>query len=113
MTDIELIEQRPVTLIEVKDRLEAAKKKSKELNFRAGKVHTYVNEFVSLKRSEADKMYEKLKALNLSKLRERYIVKIIDIMPEDLDSLKSIFTGEATSFKQEELKQILDVISAR
>ena len=113
MTDIEVMEQRPAILAEVKDRLDAAKKKTKELNFRAGKVYTYVNEFASLKKSDAEKVYENLKALNFSKLRDRHIVKIIDTMPEDLDSLKSIFTGEATSFKQEELKQILDVINTR
>lgn len=110
--DVEVLEQRPVTIVEVKDALESVKKTKKELNFRAEKVHNYATEFTSLDKKEAAEMYEKLKSLNMSKLRDRHIVKIIDLMPDNIESLKTIFSGEATSLKQEEAKQILDAISA-
>ncbi len=113
MVDIEMIEQKPIALADIKENLDNAKKKTKELNFRAEKVHTYLIEFTTLSKKEADEMYEKLKALNMSKLRDRHIVKILDILPADMDGLKTLFSGEATSLKSEELKQILGVINSR
>ncbi|KKQ78898.1 MAG: ATP synthase gamma chain, partial [Candidatus Daviesbacteria bacterium GW2011_GWA1_38_7] len=40
--------------------------------------------------------------------REKHIKKILDLMPSDINSLKTIFTAEAVNLKQEELKQIVD-----
>ena len=108
--DVEIIEQKPVTMAEVNRMLENAKK-NKELNFRADKVYKYIAEFTDAKKSDVGKLYEKLKALNISKLRDRHIAKIIDIMPGDVESLKIIFSGESTSLKQDEMKQILEALS--
>ncbi len=111
MVDIEILEQKPMMLVEVNEKLNSIRSDKKGLNFRAEKVHSYVHEFATLKKKEAQELYEKLKALNMIKLRERHIVKIIDIMPRDSESLKMLFAGEATSLKQDELKRILDVIN--
>jgi len=108
MVEIDIIEQRPVSLVEVKEMLETAKKTIKELNFRAEKVSNYLADNVSIDKNKYKELYEKLS--KLEKLRDRLIVKILDVMPEDIDTLKTLFTGEAISLKGEELKQILDVL---
>ena len=111
--DVEVLEQRPLTIAEVKENLEEIKKLKKELNFRAEKVYNYANEFTKLNKKSVSEIYERLKSLNISKLRDRHITKIIDIMPDNPESLKIIFSGEATSLKQDEVKQILDAINAK
>lgn len=108
--DIDIIEQRPVTLAEVSDSLEIIKTKINELNFRAEKVRNYVNETKEVEKKNADELLNKIKELNISRLRDKHLVKIVDLMPEDVESLKSLFAGEATSLKQEELNKILEVI---
>ncbi len=110
--DLTIIEQRPVTLADIKARLEESKKDNKELSFRAEKVNSYINDLNILEKSKIEDLQSKLLGLNISRLRDRHIVKILDIMPTDLETLKSIFTGEAVSIKPEELKQILDTITA-
>ncbi len=110
--DLTIIEQRPVTLADVKARLGESKKDNKELSFRAEKVNNYINDLNIPEKSKVEELQSKLLGLNISRLRDRHIVKILDIMPTDLETLKSIFTGEAVSIKQEELKQILDTITA-
>ena len=110
MADIDVMEQKPVTMLELKDKLSNIKKSGKELNFRADKVHTYLDEFLAGSKKTSQDLYKKLSELKIQKLKERYIVKIIDTMPEDQDALKTIFVGETSTFKQEELKQILDAI---
>ena len=107
--DIEIIEQRPVTLTELKNRLVEIKKEKKELKFRAEKVYTYAQDLISGK--DTEELHKKLSSLGIQKLRERHITKIIDMLPEDADSLKAVFIGETTTLKAEEVKQIIDTIN--
>ena len=109
MVDVDVVEKKPVTLTELKDRLGNIKKERNELNLRADRVYAYLEEFVDKKRSED--VYKKLSNLNIAKLKERHIVKIADMLPEDNDALKTIFVGDTISLKQEEMKQILDAIN--
>jgi len=37
-------------------------------------------------------------------------IKIIDLCPKDLDSLKVILTGENITLKQEDMEKIIEVI---
>lgn len=110
MVDMSIVEQKPLLMADVKDKLEEIKK-TKELNFRAEKVHAYLEEFVTAKKKDADTLHDKLAGLGLQRLREKQIVKIIDIMPEEIESLKTLFAGESISLKQDELKQILDALN--
>ncbi len=110
MVDMTVVEQKPLLMADVKEKLENIKKDNKELNFRAEKVYAYLEEFVTLKKEKADELHKKLSGLGLQRLREKQIVKIIDVMPEDQESLKALFSGEAISLKQDELKQILDAL---
>ncbi|MBS3174532.1 hypothetical protein J4440_01505 [Candidatus Woesearchaeota archaeon] len=111
--DVEVMEQKPIAMSGVRHMLDETKKNGKELNFRAEKVHVYLSEFTKLNKKEVDSLYEKIKSLNISKLRDRHIIKIIDLMPTDPESLKIIFSGEALSLKQEEINQILEAISSK
>ncbi len=110
MVELDIIEQKPISLAELKGRLDATKLSGKELNFRANKVYSYLEEFTSLDLPHYEEFYKKLSGLGIQKLRDRQIVKIIDLMPEDADSLKTIFIGESSTLKQDEIKQILDAL---
>ena len=63
-----------------------------------------------MKKKESDEIRKKLEDLNISRLKDKHIAKIIDIQPKDMDSLKSLFTGETISLKQEELQKVLECI---
>ncbi len=108
--EIDVIEQKPITMAELKEKFDAIKTEKGDLNFRANKVHTYLQDFVEIKKEEADAICQRLIALNL-RLREKHIVKLIDMKPEDTETIKALFIGEAISLKQEEIKQILDAIN--
>ena len=110
MADIEIVEQRPLSLIEVKESLSLHKEKFKELNFRSQKVEGYVQDFAAVDKEKAEELEKKLSEA-VQKLKERHIKKIIDVMPADLNQVKTIFTGEAINLKQEELKQIVDIVN--
>ena len=109
MSDIELIEEYPLSMPELKEKLEDIKKKF-ELDARANKTVDYLNMFSKASAKEALKLREKLKSLEISRLKEKHIAKIVDINPKDLDTLKTIFANEPLQLKPEELNKILEAL---
>ncbi len=71
-------------------------------------IKGFIKKFTKLSTKDSDAMRKKLNALDLIKLKEEYIVKIIDIFPEDSEELNKIFTE--ISLNEDETKKILDTI---
>jgi DNA-directed RNA polymerase subunit F len=71
-------------------------------------IKKFVKKFVKLKPEEAKKMREKLSSLELLKLKQEYISKIIDILPENFEDLNKIFTD--VGLDEDEAKKVLDII---
>ncbi len=108
MGSIDLVEEKPLSLFEMKGKLEQIKKRDKELDARAQKTGEYLHRFVDEKKGID--IAKKLEGLNISRLRDRHIKKIIDLMPNDMDSLKMLYSGENLTLKQEDLDKIISVI---
>ncbi|HLC58458.1 MAG TPA: hypothetical protein VJI68_01210 [Candidatus Nanoarchaeia archaeon] len=110
MVELDIVEQKPLTMAELKEKFDVIKAGGVELNFRAAKVDVYLNELVSINKEKSQELYAKLIALDL-RLRDRHIVKLIDTMPGDTETIKVLFSGESLNLKQEDLKKIADVIN--
>ncbi|MEK6934576.1 MAG: hypothetical protein AABW46_01730 [Nanoarchaeota archaeon] len=109
MAEIEVINERPITLVETREIIDKIEKRDKELNERSNKTLEYINKVV--KKSENIKeLMEKLEKLEIARLKDRHIIKLIDVHPKDLDSLKTIISGENITLKQEDLKRILECL---
>ncbi|MDD5331465.1 MAG: hypothetical protein PHE43_01405 [Candidatus Nanoarchaeia archaeon] len=111
MSSIQTINEVPLTLVEMKERIEKVEKRDKELNFRATKTKEYLGTFTKdMDLKTATELKKKITELNIPRLKDRQIVKIIDLMPQDLDSLKILLIGENITIKNEDLEKILQVI---
>lgn len=108
--DIEILEEKPVSISELKAKLDDVKKRDKELNFRANKVRDYVDGFNSVDAKKASEIEKKINELGIGRLKDKHIVKIIDLMPGNIDALKAIFAGENVTLKQEDLAKILEAL---
>lgn len=71
-------------------------------------VRKFIKKFVKMKPEKAGEIREKLKELDLIKMKSEYVVKIIDLMPENSESLNKIFTD--VSLNEDETKKILETI---
>lgn len=111
MTEISIIEEKPMSMAEVRDYLEDLKKEKKELNFRENKSLTYINTFVKIKSKDAEKLKEELSKLDIARLKEKYIIKIIDILPKNIDELRMILSGEEVTLKSEDLNKIIEIVN--
>jgi len=95
-----IIEQTPLTLAEV---VELSGDSDKEKD-----VKSFIKKFNKMKVSDAKKMQEELRSLNILKLKEQHIVKIVDFMPEDISDLNKLI--DDVSLDSDETSKILDVV---
>jgi DNA-directed RNA polymerase subunit F len=90
----------PLTIAEV---VNLAKESEKEIRLKA-----FSKQFIKISEKEAKEMKEELQNLDLIKLKEDNIVKVIDFMPRDVVDLTKILSG--ISLNQDEVDKILGVI---
>lgn len=114
MADIEIISQTPLTLAEVKAKVEKLTSKSKEeQSARLTKVKDYLNDFTRLKTEDIKELKQKLEGLGIQRLKDRIIIKIIDIEPKTVDELKILFAGENVTLKMDDLTKILEATQGK
>jgi DNA-directed RNA polymerase subunit F len=49
-------------------------------------------------------------SLNMQELKDKHINKIVDILPKNIDDLRSVLSGENLTLKQEDLDKIVETI---
>lgn len=112
MSELQKVNETPITLIKLKDELERIEKRDKTLSARSTRVKEYLDIFVQIDTKKADELINKLKGLSLLRLKDRHMVKIVDLLPKDVEKLKMILAGESSTLKTEDLQKIVDVINA-
>ena len=110
MVKPEIISEKPITLTELKQEIDNIKKRDKELNFRVGKTEEYLSHFITLSKAKEDELIKKLEKLNVPRLRDIHITKIVDILPKTVDELKIILQGYTITVNNDNLKKIVDVV---
>lgn len=109
MTKPEIIEEIPITLNEISVELEEIKKRDNELNFRAGKTEDYLKQ-IGVDAKKAKELQDKLVGLNIPRLKETHIIKIVDIMPHDAEEVKAVLSGYVLTVSQDNLKKIAKIV---
>ena len=109
MGDTQIISETPINIYQLKKELERIKKRDNELNFRANRTEEYLNQVAAIK--NAEELFEKLVKLNIPRLKEQHIHKIIDITPTTLNELKVVLQGYTLTLNNESMKKIVDIIN--
>ena len=104
---MEIKEERLVTWAEAKNIL-LKKEKEKELGYEQRNALEHLRKFANLSESKAKEMAEELK--KIEKLREKHIVNLVNLLPQDEEELRLIFANEIITLTDEEKKTILDVV---
>ena len=101
----EILEKKPITLVEVKAIL-AERKKENELSYEQDIALKYAKRFSKLTEKQLKKIKEELKGIK--GLSEEIMVKIIDILPDKKEILELLIPKES-ELKEEDLKKILEI----
>lgn len=108
MPSEQILSEEPVTMSELKKRLESNQKRDTDLNFRANKTLEYLQQTVSSK--NAPTLFKKLMELNIPRLKDVHVAKIVDVMPGSVEELKMVLSGYIVTVNQENQKKILGVV---
>lgn len=105
-----LIKETPLALADVKEALQKIEERDKELNYRSTKTKDYLNFFAPLSPEKKEELYKKLTNLNLVRLKENHIAKLLDFLPQTPEELKVILQAYPLSLSKKDFDSILEVI---
>lgn len=71
-------------------------------------IKSFLKKFIKLDLKRANELRKELEASGILKLKDEYIVKIIDLMPEDVADINKIFSD--VSLDENETNKLLEVI---
>ena len=108
---VKLISETPITMAELKEDLKKIKERDKELNFRANKTEEYLNMFSTLDADKARELMGKIKKLDIPRLKDEHITKIVDLLPVSADEVKSIIQGYTVTVNNDNLKKISETVA--
>ena len=106
-----IISETAISQSEIKEILDEVKKRDTELSFRAQKTYDYLEQFSPLSKKKADELSKKLLALEVPRLKEHHIWKLVDLLPKDPKDIKTILQGYAITVANENLKKLADTIT--
>ena len=109
MTDMQIVSETSINIYQLKKELDKIKKRDNELNFRANRTEEYLHQVATLKNSE--ELFEKMMKLNIPRLKEQHIHKIIDVAPATVNDLKVVLQGYTLTLNNESMKKIVDTIN--
>jgi len=111
MANPKFIEEEPVSLVEVRNILHNVEKRDEELNYRSGKAKDFLDNFnIELTVEKQQELSKKLISLNLTRLKEIHIAKIIDFLPKNADELKVIMQAYPASFPKKDQEAIIGAV---
>ena len=109
MGDMQIVSEAPINIYHLKKELDKIRKRDNELNFRANKTEDYLAQVTEHK--NADELFDKILKLNIPRLKEQHVHKILDIMPITLNELKVVLQGYTITLNNESMKKIVDTIN--
>ena len=109
MSNYERVGKEPIANIEVLSELNK-KSKEGELTYREEKTRDYLTKNTKLKISDFKKAKDELLTLEIARLEEEQIVKILEIVPKNGTELRAIVSHSGTVLVDENVDKILSVL---
>ncbi|MFH1276251.1 MAG: hypothetical protein ABIH82_03995 [Candidatus Woesearchaeota archaeon] len=110
MANPHFVEEKSLCLADVKIALTSIEKRDTELNFLSNKCKEYLDAFVALDNKQKESLYKKLVELDLTRLKDEHIAKIIDFLPKDANDLKVVLQAYPLSLPKKDQDAIVGVV---
>ncbi|USN45259.1 MAG: hypothetical protein H6502_04350 [Candidatus Woesearchaeota archaeon] len=106
----DILEKEPISLFELSEELNKAKKRDGELSFRGQKVEEYLQQVMILKPKQAKELSKELNELDLARLKPEVVKKLIDILPVNEEEVKNVLSGADVTMTSADVKKIADIM---
>ncbi len=110
--NVKILSEDTISMIELRKELNKIEEKDKELNFRANKTKDYLNNFMVLDEKQEKELIKKIKELKIPRLKEKHIIKILDILPKKIEELKPILQQFIITISNDNLKKIIEIVKS-
>jgi DNA-directed RNA polymerase subunit F len=110
MSNPTILEEASVPNFVVKEAL-LANQKDGELNFRANKTLEYLNTIPIMKKKDGEKVVAELSKLDIPRMKEVHMHKLIDAHPTTVEEIKSVLSAYTLTVTKENLEKIHEVLS--
>lgn len=108
-----IISEEPISMTELREEMEKLKKREGEPNIRVGKVEEYLNSFVTLSGKEGQELFDKLMKLNIPRLKELHVKKMLDLTPGSVNDVKMLLQNYTVTISNENAKKIVDILKPK
>ena len=105
------ISQTPITLAELKEEVEKIKQRDKEPSIRITRMEDYLNAFVQITPKQGKELHAAISKLEINRLKEEHISKIVDLLPKTASELKLLMQGSAVSLTNDAVNKIVEAIN--
>ncbi|MDD5417412.1 MAG: hypothetical protein PHW96_00810 [Candidatus Nanoarchaeia archaeon] len=106
MTSFEVLNEKPIPIVEVKGLIG----KRKDYTYEQKLALEHAKEFSKISEKNAKSLGEELAKLEIRRLKDKDIVKIIDMMPKSVDELKVILSSSTTPMTKEEMTSVIEIV---
>jgi DNA-directed RNA polymerase subunit F len=106
----EVQEEQPISIYDLKREVSKIKRREDELGLRTGKTEEYLNQFVVLKLKDADALEQDIIKLDIPRLKDYHIKKILDLLPATVEELKVVLQGYTLTVTKENMAKIVKAI---
>lgn len=106
----QIISEAPVDMVELSDSISKIKKRDEQPSFRVTRTEEYLASFVTLKKPDADELFNKIMKLDIPRLKDAHVKKIVDVMAATVSDLKIVLQGYAITVSNDNLKKIADLV---
>ncbi|HLC91078.1 MAG TPA: hypothetical protein VJI15_04880 [Candidatus Nanoarchaeia archaeon] len=104
------VEEKTLSLVEVKEAIGHIEQRDKEMNFLSNKAKEYLDAFVTLSASKQKDLHKKLVALDLTRLKGEHIANIINFLPTTANDLKIVLQAYPLSLPKKDQEAIVGVV---
>ena len=109
MANYEVISKTNISTTEILDSIEK-KSKDVELTYREEKILEFLKKTNKLNLKDFNKAKKELMELEIPRLEEEHMIKVLEIMPTDGTQLRAIVSHSGTILVDENMTKILDVL---
>ena len=106
----QFIEEKPLCLADTQEILKHIQKRDIELNYLSNKAKEYLDNFVTITAKQKEELYKKLKGLELTRLKEEHIMKMLDFLPKTDKELRAALVAYPLSLSKKDQDSIVEVV---
>lgn len=110
MPNPQFIEEKGISLVDVKSIVDKIEKRDTALNYLSTKSKEYVESFVTFSHLQKEELHAKLLGLQLTRLKEEHINKIIDFLPKSVNELKIVLLAYPLSLPKKDQESIVATV---